>query len=108
MRGEGGSGGPGTEIKLYTWMQGCYNGRKAFHGRSKETQRQCIRKRGGCMSEKEMLKISVEEFSRLQDYMVDSDKESPAYKKMKRRYIELKVILTASGINLTELDYIKE
>ena len=37
------------------------------------------------MSEKEMLKISVEEFSRLQDYMVDSDKESPAYKKMKRR-----------------------
>lgn len=60
------------------------------------------------MSEKEMLKISVEEFSRLQDYMVDSDKESVAYKKMKRRYIELKVILTASGINLTELDYIKE
>ena len=89
-------------------MQGCYYGRKAFHGRSKETQMQYFRKRGGCMSEKEMLKISVEEFSRLQDYMVDSDKESPAYKKMKRRYIELKVILTASGINLTELDYIKE
>lgn len=55
-----------------------------------------------------MLKLSVEEFSRLQDYMVDSDKESPAYKKMKRRYIELKVILTVSGVNLTELDYIKE
>ena len=34
------------------------------------------------MSEKEMLKISVEEFSRLQDYMVDSEKESAAYKKM--------------------------
>ncbi len=60
------------------------------------------------MSEKEMLKISVEEFSRLQDYMMDTDKESTAYKKMKRRYIELKVILTASGINLTELDIIKE
>ncbi len=60
------------------------------------------------MSEKEMLKISVEEFSRLQDYMIDTDKESAAYKKMKRRYIELKVILTASGINLTELDIIKE
>ena len=60
------------------------------------------------MSEKEMLKISVEEFSRLQDYMQECEKESTAYKKMKRRYIELKVILTASGINLTELDIIKE
>ena len=60
------------------------------------------------MSEKEMLKISVEEFSRLQDYMIDSEKESAAYKKMKRRYIELKVILAASGINISELDFIKE
>lgn len=60
------------------------------------------------MTEKEMLKLSVEEFSRVQDYMIDSDKESVAYKKMKRRYIELKVILTASGINITELDIIKE
>lgn len=60
------------------------------------------------MPEIELLKISVEEFSRLQDYMIDTDKESAAYKKMKRRYIELKVILTASGINITELDIIKE
>lgn len=60
------------------------------------------------MTEKEMLKLAVEEFSRLQDYMIESDKESNAYKRMKRRYIELKVILTASGINLTELDFIKE
>lgn len=60
------------------------------------------------MPEIEMLKMSVEEFSRLQDYMIESDKESNAYKRMKRRYIELKVILTASGINLTELDFIKE
>lgn len=60
------------------------------------------------MSEKEMLKITVEEFSRIQDYMAECDKESVVYKKMKRRYIELKVILTASGINITELDIIKE
>ncbi len=60
------------------------------------------------MTEGEMLKISVEEFSRLQDYMIDTDKESAAYKKMKRRYIELKVILSSSGVNLTELDMIKE
>ena len=60
------------------------------------------------MSEKEMLKISVEEFSRVQRYMRLSDKSSEAYAEMKERYIELKVILTASGINLTELDKIKE
>lgn len=60
------------------------------------------------MTEGEMLKISIEEFSRLQDYMIDTDKESSAYKKMKRRYIELKVILSSSGVNLTELDMIKE
>lgn len=60
------------------------------------------------MPDKEMLKVSVEEFSRLQDYMLECEKDSVVYKKMKRRYIELKVILTASGINLTELDMIKE
>ena len=61
------------------------------------------------MSEKEMLKISVEEFSRVQKYMLLlQDKESAAYKEIKDRYIELKVILTASGINITELDKIKE
>ena len=60
------------------------------------------------MTEKEMMQKNIEEFSRLQDYMVDSEKESIAYKKMKSRYTELKVILTASGINLTELDFIKE
>jgi hypothetical protein len=60
------------------------------------------------MTEGEMLKISVEEFSRLQDYMISCEKNSDAYKKMKRRYIELKVILSASGVNLTELDFIKE
>lgn len=60
------------------------------------------------MTENEMIKISVEEFSRLQDYMEMCDKDSDLYKRMKIRYIELKIILTAAGINLTELDYIKE
>lgn len=63
---------------------------------------------GDCMTEGEMLKITVEEFSRLQDYMIDCDKDSITYKKMKRRYIELKVILTAFSVNITELDVIRE
>ena len=54
-----------------------------------------------------MLKISVEEFSRIQDWMELSDKDSEVYKSMKKRYIDLKVILTTSGVNLTEIDRIK-
>lgn len=61
------------------------------------------------MTEKEMLKVSVEEFSRVQKYMLlIQDKDSAAYKEIRDRYIELKVILVASGIDLTELDKIKE
>lgn len=61
------------------------------------------------MTEKEMIKISVEEFVRLQRYMVlETDRNSEAYKAMKERYISLKVILTSFGINLTEIDIIKE
>ena len=60
------------------------------------------------VTEKEQMQKNVEEFARLQSYMVLAEKDSPAYKAMKGRYIELKVILNASGINLTELDIIKE
>ncbi len=63
---------------------------------------------GDCMSDIELMQKNIEEFARLQDYMIDTEKESAAYRKMKRRYIELKVILTSSGVNLTELDIIKE
>lgn len=55
-----------------------------------------------------MLKITIEEFSRLQGYMLLVDKESDAFKTMKVRYVELKVILSASGVNITEIDRIKE
>lgn len=61
------------------------------------------------MTEKEMIKISIEEFSRIQDYMeLEENKDSASYKRIKRRYIELKVFLTSAGVNLTELDIIKE
>lgn len=59
------------------------------------------------MTEKEMLKISVEEFVQLQTYMLLVEKESEVYKVMKIRYDALKVILTSSGVNLTDIDRIK-
>ena len=60
------------------------------------------------MPDKEMIKVSIEEFSRLQTYMIASEKDSDSYRLMKDRYIELKVILTSFGINLTDIDKIKE
>ncbi len=60
------------------------------------------------MTEKEMLKISIEEFSRLQDYMLACEKDSAVYKLMLVRYLDLKAILTSSGINLTDIDRIKQ
>lgn len=60
------------------------------------------------MTENEMLQRNIEEFSRLQTYMSLSEKDSNAYKVMKERYVDLKVILAACGVNLTELDRIKE
>ena len=74
----------------------------------------CINHKGGEnmevmeMTREEMIQKNIEEFSRLQDYMIVTDKDSETYKRMKRRYIELKVILTTSSVNLTELDIIKE
>lgn len=60
------------------------------------------------MTEKELMQKNIEEFARLQSYMIKSEKDSEAYKLMKDRYIELKVILTSTGINITELDKIRE
>ena len=60
------------------------------------------------MTDKELLQKNVEEFSRLQSYMKLCEKDSEVYQAMRIRYVELKVILTASDVNLNELDVIKE
>lgn len=60
------------------------------------------------MTEKEMIQKNIEEFSRLQDYMIEDGKEANAYQTMYKRYLDLKAILQAFGINLTDIDRIKE
>ena len=60
------------------------------------------------ITEKEMMQRNIEEFVQLQSYMLLADKDSEVYKAMKVRYNTLKVILTSSGINLTDIDRIKE
>lgn len=57
----------------------------------------------------DIIKDSVTEFSRLQNWMIAvKDKDPETYSSMHDRYIELKVTLSSLGVNLAELDKIKE
>lgn len=57
----------------------------------------------------DIIKDYITEFSRLQDWMIPVKETNPeTYQSMHKRYIELKVTLSSLGVNLTELDIIKE
>ena len=58
----------------------------------------------------DIIRDSIVDFSRLQDWMISAKKnnDEETYQLMYKRYIELKVILTTAGVNLTELDKIRE
>ena len=57
----------------------------------------------------DIIRDSVNEFSRLQKWMLSvKDKDPETYNSMHDRYIELKVTLSSLGVSLTELDRIKE
>lgn len=59
------------------------------------------------MNNAELVKITVEEFSRLQEYMSACEKDSKVFSLMLVRYNELKIILQALGVSLNELDHMK-
>lgn len=61
-------------------------------------------------SSADIIKDYVTEFSRLQNWMlsVKSKNDTETYNMMHDRYVELKVTLTTLGVNITELDKIKE
>lgn len=58
----------------------------------------------------DIVKDSVVEFSRLQNWMLSAKENNDisTYNMMLDRYKELKVILTVAGVNLQEIDKIKE
>ena len=60
------------------------------------------------LNNQETIKVCVEEFSRLQEWMQLAQKDTAVYNSMKIRYRNLKVILAALGVNVTELDVIKD
>ena len=57
-----------------------------------------------------IIRDSINEFSRVQDWMelAKENNDIATYNAMHKRYIELKVTLSSLGVNITELDRIKE
>ena len=58
----------------------------------------------------DIVKDAVVEFSRLQNWMISAkdNNDMSTYNMMFDRYMELKVILSTAGVNLTDIDKIKK
>ena len=58
----------------------------------------------------EITKAAIDDFKKIQRYMILAKKENATetYAELKEEYISLKVLLSSLGVNVTELDKIKE
>ena len=58
----------------------------------------------------EIMKNTMEEFEMIQRYMIlaKKEKETETYAELKARYLLLKALLNSLGVNLTDIDKIKE
>ena len=58
----------------------------------------------------EIAKNAIDDFKKIQRYMVLAKEENAekTYAELKEEYISLKAILNIAGVNLSELDRIKE
>ena len=58
----------------------------------------------------EIVKAAIEDFKKIQEYMILAKKENAAetYAKLKDQYLLLKVLLASLGVDLTDIDKIKE
>ena len=61
-------------------------------------------------SDIEVIKAALDDFSKVQRRMLLAKKENATetYADLKEEYITLKALLTVAGVNLTEIDKIKE
>lgn len=58
----------------------------------------------------EVIKTALDDFKKIQDYMLLARKENATetYAKLKDEYLTIKAVLNVSGVNLTDIDKIKE
>lgn len=58
----------------------------------------------------EVIKQALDDFKKIQEYMVLAKKENATetYAKLKKEYLTIKAMLNFSGVNLSDIDDIKE
>lgn len=58
----------------------------------------------------EIAKTTIEDFREIQRYMVIAKEENAekTYAELRKKYISLKALLNVLGVNLTDIDEIKE
>ncbi len=58
----------------------------------------------------ETTKQALDDFKKIQRYMILAKKENATetYEELKEEYLTIKALLQVSGVNLTEIDKIKE
>ena len=58
----------------------------------------------------EIIKNAMDEFKDIQGYMLIAKEENAikTYAKLKKKYLYLKALLNSLGVNLTDIDEIKE
>lgn len=61
-------------------------------------------------SNAEIVKDTVEQFKKVQRYMIIAREENATktYAELKDEYVSLKAVLNVMGVNLTDIDKIKE
>jgi hypothetical protein len=62
------------------------------------------------MNNGEIIQRGIEEFREVQDYMILAKEEgaTKTYAKLKDKYISLKALLSSLGVNMSDIDKIKE
>ena len=58
----------------------------------------------------EITKAAIDDFKKIQKYMLLAKEENATktYSELKEEYLTIKALLQVSGVNLTEIDRIKE
>lgn len=58
----------------------------------------------------EIIKNAMDEFKDIQEYMIAAKEENAAktYAILRKKYLYLKALLSSLGVNLTDIDEIKE
>ena len=58
----------------------------------------------------EITKAAIDDFKEIQEYMLlaKEEKAEKTYAKLKKKYLSLRAILNVAGVNLTDIDELKE